>query len=723
MYKTNTRPLFTWILTGFFLLVQPVLADSFWAFPENPEQMNRGRLKVTYYPLSMSVRADGEKFGPQEDYRFQILDNDLIRIKASPAQLNSRSDIDFSKFPGYDFVLTEGYYGDKYSDGMPRYHQVFFHIPDNGHSDLPAFFVNRPKGVNFNFWKSFPEFTLPKGKIFDLFTSSYDSQTGQIADYSRHGWTGLRPEAGGKGSNTAIFDYDDWARSEFFKSYNLAQYLADPKLASLWLIAYPIESLRQLFLNGVQGLGGHPLGEALRRIYLDFEFWGLWEHESGFWDIFTDLILTTRTQQPQTQIMVWGAKPYRTSYHERIDSTNADRKWSENTARITGRDLDLSLDQLVKDKKIDNWALTSILPHLGSIEALGYMNNISENASYHLIHEIEVERKLFPSKKIVPVFWYWVEILSEKPWGLSEHFLKTESGSLRKVAIKPIVPPSVLHSVTAWSLFLADGMGMWSDPLPLGDDETHYAMGEPFGTAPLGPKNSQYPSHTTRGLDWSALAAYQLSQELPKSIIEADTRIQEVEFSVDGGRNWHSGDDLRPPMAEVRQLPVIRAKPSKEGDHWLVLGVDRNGPLSVRDVWIRIQGKTARIQLKGFFTTIQTFQNQCNGIAVGPSGDPSTRCLVERNRTEPPITVKLYPNPIENGLVKADLEIPDPIQGLAFKALIYDQSGRQILQFDDTTRGSTTRFEIPFERMAPGVYWLRIQLANEVKTVKFVKID
>jgi len=165
------------------VFVSSAFSDEFWMFPENPQFTNEGRLTGSFSKNQMELRSSGVPFGKNENNRFQILDNDLIRKKATKTQNDLRSPIDFSKFPGYEFVLTEGYQesdeqpvisneSDTPSNSLtnrateyfhrardfsslstpsgPKYQQIFLRIPDKGHSHLPHFFINRSKEINFH---------------------------------------------------------------------------------------------------------------------------------------------------------------------------------------------------------------------------------------------------------------------------------------------------------------------------------------------------------------------------------------------------------------------------------------------------------------------------------------------------------------------------------------------------------------------------------------------
>jgi hypothetical protein len=709
-------------------------SDSFWRYPRNPEVTNEGRLSAEFSSLDRGLQVSGKSFGTSSK-RFQMIDNEQPRTIGEGVH-----SLDVSGFAGYDFLVTEGYPRAEVPKDASRYQQLYVHIPSDETSDLPEFFRNPKDRVNAQFWEIFPPFKLPAGKLLQFNSGFLDETTQKGADLRRFGFTGVSARGGASYADGDVFDfdYDYWAIEAFVEDFTaeekkkspglttieyrkraLQAIKDNPKLPAAWFELAGSSSpssfsrLQSAFLSALFWV------KEKGSVVLDFEFFNAQLTEKG-WAILADLFEEFHRAFPNAKIAVWAFKPYMPFYEEGTPSTDDEKKRQLEIAASLGRDVYRSIPELVQGKRVPHWILSpakKILSEVDSIEASGYSLTPTQNSVYHLVHQIEVVRHILQSseetksQKIIPVFWHWVELLpNESDWHFQFHrFPRFDSpATYRSVAMKPLVAPSMMHGVAAWSLFLGDGLTLWNDPWIMQEDERFIAMSESPETYAyhFGADNSIFPAHSTRGIDWAVLAAYQLSRQ--GDLLSSSAPIESPEVSLDGGVSWLKGDDLLAPVAAAKTLPVVRLKKSEDGNAWLVIASDRLGPLKKRTFQIKSGGRVAEMQTKGYFTTIARIDRKC----ADPSELKGGKCFQPENSEDAlGATMNVFPSPLVDGKGQLEIYATGSSEKENQKVIlsITDASGREVFARREITLGNTIyRESLDFSKLPEGIYQVSI---------------
>jgi len=200
-----------------------------------------------------------------------------------------------------------------------------------------------------------------------------------------------------------------------------------------------------------------------------------------------------------------------------------------------------------------------------------YIINSDSKQMYGIVMEHEMGKRRYPTKKNLWSVWYQTEIVDSyaEVVGRPETYknnhlnLNTPNGIV-EMGLKPQPPLSLVHAYYVFGLFLADGVHDWEwelsgnqgedvvPELPVGD--VFYQLGEKT----QGFSKYKYAHCLLTAYDYGYLARWQAAQ--CASILQANTSWGLIEYSVDGGTTWRTGNDLAPSWGYWRNEPIIRIK-------------------------------------------------------------------------------------------------------------------------------------------------------------------
>lgn len=105
----------------------------------------------------------------------------------------------------------------------------------------------------------------------------------------------------------------------------------------------------------------------------------------------------------------------------------------------------------------------------------------------------------------------------------------------------------------------------------------------------------------------------------------------------------------------------------------------------------------------------------------GGNGQNGDQPMLKSSKTQVLNSITVFPNPIENQVtIRVNAQLNDK-----FSAQLFDAAGRLVHNINNETMQSNGRndFFINSQSLSPGVYWLEMQLNNNIKTKKIVKIS
>lgn len=391
-----------------------------------------------------------------------------------------------------------------------------------------------------DFYNSFPEFTLPKGKIVKF---SYAS--GTDIDGTKATKRGVSFVHNAKDpQKRALTDYDGW----LYDAGCPRAYTVPQEVLNSWLAGVNQNLLRKNFANVVapnintgflslnfEAIGIYNNNENVKKIGYAFQEFKT-QNAQGEFAIYglnpkfmSRPLFAGGNSQGMTQVLKWNGSGYQ-AYNQAFSSMQTMPIW------LYLRD-----------------ALTVSL--VG-----GYCNDIREtDMIYHLMTEGLVAKKIEPNKKALSNIWHEIEI---RDWQLGEENHQTSRGEVFKIKTKPIVPPDLMQSWGVWSLWL-DGIDLWSDPNTKVDNPDLWGSkgmelnGDRFKENRFGERLSSYPFQSQKNIDWLMAGVWAMSMN--KDILEANTAIEYPDVILPDGRKV-TGDNKLPTEAFGKGFPLVMKK-------------------------------------------------------------------------------------------------------------------------------------------------------------------
>lgn len=204
-----------------------------------------------------------------------------------------------------------------------------------------------------------------------------------------------------------------------------------------------------------------------------------------------------------------------------------------------------------------------------------YITNSDAKQLYGMVMEHEMAKRRYPTTPNLWSVWFTTELIdSYVTQGVGYEGYKnirpnlSVNGSIVEVAIKPQVPLGLAYSLYVFGYFLADGIHDWewkkvstdmNDAVLQAEIQgVYYELGDKVQSANGENALYTFPSSLLQTYDYGYLTRYKAGQ--CKSILEASTSWGLIEYSVDGGTTWRTGNDLAPSWGYWREEPIIRIK-------------------------------------------------------------------------------------------------------------------------------------------------------------------
>jgi hypothetical protein len=243
-----------------------------------------------------------------------------------------------------------------------------------------------------------------------------------------------------------------------------------------------------------------------------------------------------------------------------------------------------------------------------------YMHSINFSNLYSTIQELELSKKLLPTKKTLSLNWGLNELLppnSGSDYEIFEKAFKKSNGFLYKKQCKPPTPPSYMWNTTLWSNIVGDGTWFWDEPWAFIEGVEYHGYGVTAQDMNGNKLNDNFSPNVGSGhqnaqigYDYVARALNFLSYN--NDILEANTPVEKPEFSTNSGSTYYSGNDLLPASAEFSKLPLVRIKKHATLNQWIIIALNHHlDHYTNQTIKVKINNKTIDIILKGQYTTAE----------------------------------------------------------------------------------------------------------------------
>jgi hypothetical protein len=392
-----------------------------------------------------------------------------------------------------------------------------------------------------DFYDSFPEFSLPKGKIVKF---SYSSGTDPDGEKATKRGVSFVHNAKDPTKRTWM-DYDGWLLDAGCpKAYTVPQ-----EVVSKWLDNVDANVLRNNF--------SHVVGPNIKTGYLSLNF-----EPIGFWNGSKSVskigfaLQELKSQKAEGEFAIWSLNPRGMS-----------------RAMFEGENNTQGMTKVLKWQGSGYDAYNQAFPTMGTSnvwnnlrEAVtvsqvgGYCNDLRNVGTiYHLMTEGLVSKKIEPTKKTLANIWHDIEIMD---WDLGEQNHRTSKGEVFRVQVKPVVPPDLMQSLGVWSMWL-DGLDLWSDPnmkvdnIDLWGSKAKDLEGDKNKENRYGKNISSHAFQSQKNIDWLMAGVWAMSMN--KDILEANTPIEYPDVILPDGRTV-TGDNKLPTEAYIRGFPLVMKK-------------------------------------------------------------------------------------------------------------------------------------------------------------------
>jgi hypothetical protein len=495
--------------------------------------------------------------------------------------------------------------------------QTILHIAGNSTTDVPTFF-KRPANMRIGTPSYFPTFATVTGKKNVMSYGSLDASFNfENQQYLSKGYDIVAKKGNSAipQNKTIITDYDNWAKNVGSPDSNGGN---NNQAATVqWLADTPMSNLSNGFKEVIDA------GKISALMFLDFELWGfeIFNNQTAC-NRLASLFREFRRVNPNCLLTSYiNAKPIDIKFGKNISSSqmaaeNAkyNQSYQQLMAGFYGK-------QIQYVNLSTGAAINGDVGYMGDYMSVGiagdYLHTYNESNFYAFIQEMELFKKLSPNQKIISLYWSYIETLpnqSTSDINTVRRYYKKSNNFFYFSDYKMASPMSDIYNRGMWSNFIGDGQLVWADPHnAVNSFDYHGGNAKDIFSEDYikDTQSNQFVSNTnlgqmeistTIGYDYNQLALYELS--LNNDIIPSAT--QTVDFSIDGGATYYTGEDLKPASAEFKKIPIVRIKKHPTLNEWLVLAMNKNlEHYQNQTIRVRISGKTVDIVLKGQFSTLK----------------------------------------------------------------------------------------------------------------------
>jgi hypothetical protein len=547
--------------------------------------LNDSILPPTSTPSSSTPVTSGPINPPSTSFTFTEITNAFAGINVfnrhSLDMTNMRFSINnpySSQFPvGFDFYPTSAFVANVESfDNFTNWDQGFLAIPGTENNVViegNLTYYNRPQGYNpnynnngvFDFYQTFPEFTLPEGKmvvlqsgvgIRDTYPTTFKgsgasplrfNRQAHIAMLSR-GISHVKDLQETHPNNSMKFLGDVWmidgginypadgtnpfpSREDHERRVREWAAVTDPQqIFNYW---------KQVHLNNVND--SNYIGNSGYYMW-NFELQWAWPiNAQNHFKAFIDLVTAELSQNyPNLKFAMWRKKAIR---FDRIPN-NPNYNYYDIFNYVKNNNL--TPTQLVNylNSTPMNGTMTVLQGLLGNNKVVnqvgfyqGYMRS-KENPAL-LVFDFLLNKRASGGSTIVSTFWPTAETVGD--FGTIDK-LFTFGGNSRVINTKPRVGSSTVQTVSIWSILFGDGIDMWDD-VAYNPDIREWLVEDP-----LYPRDSKLPNNfaylPVYNVNWMACASWISS--VNKDIIERP--IEEWNFVNNNSFVLFSDDETQDPF-------------------------------------------------------------------------------------------------------------------------------------------------------------------------------
>lgn len=416
-----------------------------------------------------------------------------------------------------------------------------------------------------DFYKSFPDFELPSNIMA---SHSYMFEDDEAAHaYTRKGMTYTRH---GAESKQIRWDFEQWARNlgmpPAYSDNELAQRVWNSLSLDTVVNAFTAEVINKNKYKGLCILNWEVLESLNQDDPKMFAMMSAW-HNSN----------------PVAKLAFWaGGVGAIQARKIRLESTNStsgltpDLKFTGNEGQWLNARHSTGLSQFQ-----GNWSIYKQADIFFTDPFQQSANNFS--LLHGMIMQFMMNKKFYPNKKVCMEFWDQIEPdVRELPNNLVQY--KDESrNDVYKIVTKQKVDPATMFTMSLFAHCYMDGSDLFTDPYIKTTDRYFYGSGDRtynefdqlyYPTE----RYKSYPNHGTPGfylygtyknLDWYTAGKWCASQNA--DIIESLTPWEFVDFSLDNGATWITGDAKLPSETMLARRPVALFKPNAAGTTGLLL--------------------------------------------------------------------------------------------------------------------------------------------------------
>lgn len=482
----------------------------------------------------------------------------------------------------------------------------------------------RPSGYDFDtstnmfdFYRLFPEFQLPTGKLVvfepgvgrrDTYGTVYDTSAGfgpLLTDKAAHramitrGASHVKDIQDTNPQNTMKFLGDVWMLEIGYPSDGTNPLPDHDTRLFAWTQANTPQQILDLWIN-------IHLSDPTSENYLGNVGYYMWNFElqqawprvnPSHFNAFINLLISyCEANVPNLQVSIWryaGAKVmnfsdtfnFYTIFNYLL--TNPQLTLSQVKSYIDSSAIGLNNGVMYKEGLFNSKAVQQVGFYQVYLRA-------NENPLSFLLNYI-INKRLSPLSKVVSIFWSDIEGVPDSDFELANVSYNV-LGNTRTVSVKPRVGFSTMQTLACWSLFFMDGAHMW-EVIRWNQDIREGLYRDPqFGVPGGNALPNTFPYSSLKGLDWFMCGVWAIAAN--RDIIDAATTPVFVNNSAFVLFTNNEFSD-----------PLIAYKLSADGQTALVLITDFTARLpfsggAPRVHTVTINGKNYNIETYYRFTTV-----------------------------------------------------------------------------------------------------------------------
>lgn len=544
----------------------------------------------------------------------------------APAAARNLSNFDVTTLEGFDIAPLILYEGQKYT-------QSFIHVKASATKNRRILtqgnktYYWMPPSHNFvggvlpTYYKDFPDFTPPAGKIVTSLNRYVDDYPNYYSNNK-----GLTNSPTKAFSSSHLYDYDQWARDMGFP----AAYTASAATLNSILDNVNQTAFRNKFISDVVSVHG---GRGILTLNfeafqtgsggsMNFDHPAMFAALSAWHDLNADGLLA-----------FWAGGQGGVRVNRILMESQTTTSGMTPDLLYSGSYGDWLTNRAPSSVFQGSYGLFSIIPDIFYVND-GYQSK-PDNVGWlhHALMMTIMNRKFFPSKKLL--FQDFHKIEYQLTGEVDRVEIKNEStGEIYKIKAKPLVSPGQMFTRAAFAVAYADGIELWESPQTKMDDPYYY--GNVYddildkNNSPLPTRVASLPDGNSgkyvddarpmKGIDWSMAGVWAVSQN--KDIVEAATSWAFNEFSVDNGTSWVTGNSTLPSETYVNKQPISIFKKSTAGDEGLLVFFNPfQDPTTEQNYLVRIDGNTYEVFQIGDYASVVRLDLDGPTSGGGGTGD------------------------------------------------------------------------------------------------------